>query len=146
MIGSIGTTAYAGWTDEAKASTTYVVVFETSSDKILNFNDFTRQSSTRTVDHEILLKKPKTEFLGPNLDTISFTIRLSSMYGVKPLEEMNKLLILQRAGTPVTLTIGEKGIGVNKWTIEELEQGWNTIDNQGNLIEAELSITLKEYT
>lgn len=145
MIGSIGTSNFAAWTAESKATLQYIVIFEVSDDKIHTFEEFTRDSNIRTAKHDIHLQKPKTEFLGPELDNVSFIINLKAQFGVNPRDEMDKLLILQRAGIPVVLTIGNKNIGMNKWTIVSLSQAWETVDNEGRLLEAQLSLTLEEY-
>lgn len=145
MIGSIGTSNYAAWTSESMATMQYIVVFEVSDDKIHTFEGFTRDSNIRQAKHDIHLQKPKSEFLGPELDNIAFVIKLKAQFGVNPRDEMDKLLILQRVGIPVVLTIGNKNIGMNKWTIVSLGQAWETVDNEGRLLEAQLSVTLEEY-
>ena len=121
------------------------IVFETSDSRILNFINFTRSASSRWANHEVIQKKPASEFLGPNLDNISFTIHLSGRHGVKPREEMDKWLIKCRAGTVDTLVIGNKGIGVDKWKVVSVSQMWNVILNKGEVYSANVDIELEEY-
>lgn len=121
------------------------IVFETSDSRILNFSDFTRSASSRWANHEVIQKKPASEFLGPNLDTISFKIHLSGRYGVKPKEEMDRWLIKCRAGTVDTLVIGNKGVGVDKWKVVSVSQMWNVILNKGEVYSGDIDVELEEY-
>ncbi|MBP1924587.1 phage protein U [Sedimentibacter acidaminivorans] len=121
------------------------IVFETSDKRILNFNNFKRNISSRWATHEVIGKKPASEFLGANLDTISFTIHLSGQYGIKPQEEMDRWLIKCRAGTVETLVIGNKALGMDKWKVLSVSQMWNTILNKGEVFSSDVDIELEEY-
>jgi len=121
------------------------IVFETSDSRILNFSDFTRSASSRWANHDVIGKKSASEFLGPGLDTISFTIHLSGRHGVKPREEMDNWLIKVRKGTVDTLVIGNKGLGVDKWKVLSVSQMWNVILNKGEVYSADIDVELEEY-
>ncbi|PWK16057.1 phage tail protein [Tumebacillus permanentifrigoris] len=121
------------------------VVFVASADTIRTIEDFKRSSSGRWATHEVLGKKPVSEYVGPNLDTVSFSVRFDVLYGMNPREELNRLLEMQRSGAVVPLVIGGKALGVNKWCVTSLEQDWTSIDNEGRLLVAKASITLTEY-
>lgn len=121
------------------------VVFVATQDTIRTIQDFTRSSASRYAEHEILGKKPKIQWIGPGLDTISFSMRFDASYGLNPRKELNQLVELERAGKALPLTIGGEGMGVYLWTITSLEQKWDHIDNQGNLLIASANISLKEY-
>lgn len=121
------------------------IVFETSDSRILTFNDFTRDSSSRWSTHDTIGRKPSSEFLGPGLDTISFTINLNGAFGVKPLEEMNRWLIKERAGEVAVLVVGEHYFGYNKWRIVSVSQAYNQFLNKGELLSGSVDIELEEY-
>lgn len=121
------------------------IVFETSDKRILNFADFTRNTASRWHKHETQGQKPVTEFLGPDLDTITFTINLNGLHGVKPLEEMNKWLRYARNGYAEVLVIGTHALGVDKWIVKSVSQVWNTVWNKGELLSGNVDITLEEY-
>ena len=53
------------------------ITFETSDSKILNFNDFQRESSGRWAEHARIGRKPLKQFLGPAADKVTFTISLT---------------------------------------------------------------------
>lgn len=121
------------------------VVFVASADLIRTFQNFTRSTGARWAVHEIHLKYPKAEYLGPGQDSISFTMPFDMRYGINPRAELDKLLDMARSGRVGTLTIGGKDLGVGWWYIESVNQVWKATDNLGNIITAEADLTLKEY-
>ncbi|ABO49752.1 conserved hypothetical protein [Desulforamulus reducens MI-1] len=122
------------------------VVFEVSSRRIRTFDDFSRSITSRWEDHNIVGRKPMPEFVGPTLDTVSFSMRFDAHFGVNPRSEMDKLLIMCRSGEAETLIIGGKPLGVYKWVITDVKQSWSVVDNKGNVIIGVVDVTLKEYT
>ncbi|MEC2128128.1 phage tail protein [Brevibacillus centrosporus] len=121
------------------------VVFVATQETLRTFQEFTRSSASRYADHEILGKKPKSQWIGPGLDTISFSMAFDALYGLNPRKELNQLVELERSGKALPLAIGGVGIGVYMWSITALEQKWDVIDNQGYVWKATANITLKEY-
>ncbi len=99
----------------------------------------------RYVQHDIHLKKPKLEYIGPDLDTISYTISFKAENGVNPREEMNKLIKLQRDGTVVSVMLGKGTMGVDRWVITDLSNAFEAIDNMGRVLEITTNIGFKEY-
>lgn len=121
------------------------IVFETNDKRILTFKGFQRNASSRWVTHDVIGRKPSSEFIGPNLDTISFTIDLNGNFGVKPQEEMDRWLVKCRDGTVDTLVIGKKPLGVDRWSVKSVSQMWNVVLNKGEIFSASIDIELEEY-
>lgn len=121
------------------------VVFEVSADLLRTLSEFTRNSAGRYARHEVLGKKPLTQFIGPGLDTVSFSVRFDARLGINPRKELDQLTELDRKGKAVPLMIGDKGVGVGLWVITGLEQTWDEIDAKGNVLAATVNITLEEY-
>lgn len=121
------------------------MIFETSDDRILTFTDFKRDAASRWASHEVIGKKPTTEFIGPGLDTVSFTVNLNGNNGVKPRDEMDKWQIKARDGGAETLVIGDKPLGADKWIVKSVSQAWGVIFNRGELFSGKVDITLEEY-
>lgn len=113
--------------------------------KVRTFQDFQRDSSARWGNNDIHLQKPRSQFLGPGLDTITFNMILDASLGMNPRKEMEKLLEYSRSGKVLLLQIGGKALGRGKWKIMNLSQSWERIDGKGNLLKASLSVTLEEY-
>lgn len=121
------------------------VVFVVSADTIRTFEDFSRSTASRWAKHEIIGRKPKLEYIGPDTDTISFKMRFDVAYGMNPRKEMDALLELARSGKAVPLVIGGKGLGVNKWVVKSVTQNWVHVDNRGNVLVGVAEVTLEEY-
>lgn len=121
------------------------MVFEVSHEKIRTFDGLERSASGRWADHELLGRKPLSEFLGPDLDEITFGMRFDVQYGMNPKQEMDRLLDMSRTGKAETLIIGGVPLGMDKWTVRTVKQKWKTVDGRGQLLQAEVDVTLKEY-
>jgi phage protein U len=120
-------------------------VFEVSRKKVLSFNNLSKTVENRWNDHEIIGRKPKTEFNGVSLGTGSLDIVLDASLGVKP---MNVLKTLEKAvekGTANYLVIGKNKIGNCKWVINSLSEEYDTIYSNGAIAKISLTINIKEY-
>lgn len=121
------------------------IIFETSDKKILNFSDFKKDVSARYESHDLIGQKPKLEFVGSDLDKISFTINLNSSNGISVKEEIKKLEEKTSTGKAETLVIGGEVQGSDKWIITSLSEAWDTIFNDGFLYSAKIDVSLEEY-
>lgn len=121
------------------------VVFVVSPEAMRTFREFTRNSAARYAKHDIIGKQPKTQFLGPGLDTISFNMWFDAQFKLNPRKELDKLIELSRKGKALPLTIGGKGLGTGLWVITGVNQSWTQIDNAGNVLKAEAAVSLEEY-
>lgn len=121
------------------------VVFEVSSELIRTFDDYTRKSTARLAAHEIIGQKPVLEFLGPAIEEISITIKLSAFCGVSPEKEANELRRICETGEIVNFIINGTPVSTNKWLIESVEEAAKAYDSKGNILTAEVRLVLKEY-
>ncbi|MCM3632927.1 phage tail protein [Paenibacillus camelliae] len=121
------------------------LVFLANPNTLRTFDNFQRDTSARWAEHEIHLKRPKSEYLGPANDTVSFAMQFDIRYGIKPRNEMERLTVLCRDGTPHRLVIGGVPLGAKQWYIESVGQTWKRFDSKGNVIYGEATVTLKEY-
>lgn len=112
---------------------------------IYTFGDLTRGAKNRTASHEIIGQKPLTEYIGPDLQTLSFKIKLHAALGVKPWEEVERLIEYCESGKVLTFTLGGQKMGKNKWLIESVSEVVKYHDNHGNILAVEVDLTLKEY-
>ncbi|KAA8750089.1 phage tail protein [Paenibacillus sp. UASWS1643] len=123
----------------------FISVMSRNRVKVRTFKDFTRVTADRWTASDIHLKKPRQQYLGPGLDAISFIIVLDVSLGMNPRKEMDKLVGYSRDGKALTLEIGGKKLGVNKWVIKGLSQTWTHVDPKGDVLRGEISIDLEEY-
>lgn len=121
------------------------ILFETNDKRLLTFAGLERSASSRWATHDTIGRKPASEFIGPNLDTISFTVNLNGNHGVKPRLEMDRWLEKCRKGTVEVLVIGDKGLGLDRWKVTSVSQMWGTVLNGGELFSGNVDITLEEY-
>lgn len=121
------------------------VVFETSDVKILNFTKMQRTVKGRWASHSRIGDKPKKQFLGPDADTVTFTISLKAEHGVRPRETLERIEELIKTGEPQTVVIGMKRVGSNKFVITEMSENWKNILNKGEVTNITCDLTLEEY-
>jgi phage protein U len=119
------------------------IAFSTSMDKVFTFSGLSKSADARFAEHSLTGKKPLLEFIGPGLETITFNMKLDVFLGINPLEEIKKLLELRDAGIARPFVLGGEFIGL--FVITSLSEAHKVISNRGKILNAELSITLKEY-
>lgn len=121
------------------------VTFFVSDSELRTFDAFKRSESSRWAKHDIHGKKTKAEHTGVNQGKITFTMKFSAFHGVNPRKELDNFVKKVRSGQANILVIGNKRIGVNKWYIPDVSEDWNYFDNKGNVLSADISITMEEY-
>ena len=119
------------------------LTFETSEKRIRTFDAFKRKTGAKFEEHAIIGLKPKLEFTAPGLDDISFQVVFSAYLGLNPAKEIDSLREIVQKGEYHPLIIGGKTLG--KFVIESVAEAWNHVDNKGNLLDAAVDISLKEY-
>jgi phage protein U len=121
------------------------IVFETSSERLRTIDGMKRSGSARWATHDIMANKPVLEFLGPDVEQISFSMRLDVFLGINPTTELEVLREMRGTGEAAQLILNGRPITEHKWVIENLSENWERIDNQGRLLVATVEISLKEY-
>lgn len=122
-----------------------LIVFRVSDKKILTFNGFQQEVSGRWSEHKRIMKKPLLEFNGAENRQISFTMEINALHGYKPRKVLKKIEKAVEKGTPYKLVIGGKKVGNNYWVIKSMTETWNHVYSKGELVSAELKISLMEY-
>lgn len=120
-------------------------IFTTSDQRILTFKGFTYKTAARFAEHEALHTKPKTEYLGPGLDAVTFSITLRMEMGMNVMEELEAWRKLAANGNAERLMVGKKRLGRGRWIVTDCSEAWNVITNRGQLLSAAMDISLKEY-
>lgn len=113
--------------------------------KFFSFENFHRDVKNRTTEHARFMMKPKTQFDGPDLSDVTFTVHLSSSLCVNPREMIRKIEFCVRLGKMDYIVIGTKKIGKHKYLITHASEEWECIIKNGKLISANVDLTLKEY-
>lgn len=121
------------------------LIFTVSDDYVLTFSGMTRDLSSRWATHETPGVKPRAEFLGPGLQSVSLPITLSSNLGVKPREMLERVEQMVETGDTEYLILGCRPVGKNRFRVTGSSETWDVIYNQGELARAKLTLTLEEY-
>lgn len=108
-----------------------------------NFLDLKRDSQARFANHEVINDKPKSEFLGPGLDKLSFSMELSAYQGVKPMGIINQLRAFVREGETGSFILGGRNLG--KYKILSVSESYGVITNTGGVVTAKVDVSLEEY-
>ena len=118
--------------------------FEVSTGRVKTFSDLQFSHSASYAEHKVIGRKGLIEFTGLNASSASLSIKLLARLGVNPVEEIAALYDIMNSHEALVFTIGGEVKGSGLWVIESIEEQQKVIDSQGSLIEANLSVKLKE--
>lgn len=121
------------------------LVFEASTSTIRTFDDYKRNTKARIATHELIGRKPILEFLGPDVEEITFNMKFYVFFGVNPTAEVQKLRKSCSNGEVMNFILNNQPVGDNKWLIESVGEAVTAWDNMGNIIRSSVDVTLKEY-
>lgn len=121
------------------------IIFAVNDQYALTFSGMTREVSGRWATHETPGVKPRAEFLGPGLQTVSLPITLSAGLGVRPRRVLETIERMVEEGTAEYLILGFRPVGKNRFRLTESSETWDLIYNRGELVRAKLTLTLEEY-
>lgn len=117
--------------------------FITAFGRVLTFNDLSRETGARWGQHDVIGKKPKIEYIGPELNTVSLKMRFDTSLGVPPLVGLTRLQRMMENKKYKTLIIGGEYIG--RYVIESIGEERRFHTGVGICLIAEANVTLKEY-
>lgn len=100
--------------------------------------------SGKWIEHEILGKKPKSEFAGADLRSFSFDMMVDVRFGYKPHSIMKKVHQIIEKGKVDKLMIGTHKIG-SKWKMTNASDEFDVVYAGGKVTKATITVTLKEY-
>lgn len=119
------------------------IVFETSDSRVRTWQQMSRKGTARFAKHVVAEGKPQLEFLGPDLEELNISIRLSAQLGVDPETELENMRAIRDAGEEKTLVVGGRVVG--KFVLEEVNEEHRRHNGYGGLLLAEVQIKLTEY-
>jgi hypothetical protein len=105
--------------------------------------NYERESTARWAEHDLLLRKPVSQFGGPGLEKLSFSIILDADHGVSPALQLKKLRKMRDTGAVFPLVVGGRPVTQNSWRLDFVKEGncyW-TPDGQLQQCIAQLSLT-----
>lgn len=121
------------------------IVFRVSERQALTFQKFTRAVGTEWATHSRMGLKDQSEFLRPKLEDITFTMRVDATLGVRPRAMLDRLALLVERGEINSMVVGGRRVGRHRWKITNVSEEWDVVLNGGELLSANVSITMQEY-
>lgn len=121
------------------------IVFEVGGGYALTPNKISRSAKGRWATHETIGRKPTSEYLSPDLQSVSLDITLRADYGVRPRAMLDRLEQIAEQGIVSRLIIGGKPVGRNPYKLTSVSEEWGKIFADGELFSASVSLTLEEY-
>ena len=121
------------------------LVFEVSSYKTLTYDDYKRESKARYARHELINQTTTLEYLGRDLEEISFKMIFTTSLNVNPAAEAEKVRRLCQIGEADWLIIGNRVVGENLWVIESVSESAASWDNAGNILVSTVEVKMLEY-
>lgn len=113
---------------------------------VKTIENMTWHSSAKYATHDRIAKKGIVEFTGADPDTITFDVVFSVYRGVpNPMVQIERLNKRMRHGEVLPLVIGTKSYGSYRWVVESMDVKNKYYDRRGNVTEAVVSLSLKEY-
>lgn len=120
-------------------------MFSVNQDYMLTPKGYEREGGSRWHDHNLLFRKPVSQFGGPELEKLKFTIILDASHGVEPETQLKVLREVRDRGIVLPLVIDSKPITDNYWRLDSLKEGNNIFDSSGWLMHSEVELSLTEY-
>lgn len=121
------------------------IVFEVSDEQVRTFKGLKYNVGARYQTHNRIGNKPLLEFSGVDVETLSMNIKLSAFHGLNPRKEMKTLNDACRNGKLLRFILGGKQFGSYRWVITKVNNSLERIDNKGNILSIEVSLTLNSY-
>jgi phage protein U len=112
-----------------------------------SFDGFGHESGMRVESHEVLGAEPLTEIVGPESETIAFTMHFALQLGVNPSDEVDQLRKCMHDGQANSLYLGGQPFGGSgtRWIIEKLSESYIYWGAQGKPIWIDVSVNLRKY-
>ncbi len=121
------------------------IVFEISDDQVRTFKGLKYNVGAKYQTHNRIGNKPLLEFAGEDVETLSMNIKLSAFHGLNPRKEMYKINTACRKGELLRFVLGNTQFGSYRWVITKVNNNIERIDNRGNILSIEVSLTLNSY-
>ena len=121
------------------------LMFEVSSAKVLTYDDYKRETKARYAKHELINQTTVLEYLGAELEEISFKMTFLTRMNVDPITEAQKVRDMCLDGVADYLILGNNVIGDNLWIIESVGEEATSWDNRGNILASSVTVKMLEY-
>lgn len=129
----------------AKIGTFGDLTFSVSDKTVRTFEGMNWDFSAKYTTHDRHIQPDLLEYMGPEIESVSFSAVFSVFLGTNPYKEIKKLRQMVRDGRAERLVLGGKVYGSYKWVMQKGTAELKRFDGKGNLWAAKVKITLEEY-
>lgn len=120
--------------------------FEVNDDWMQYPANFQRTAQARTHTFYTNSQRPKTQFLGADLGTVTFTMHLDQRFNSDIRTLLDEFVIWTNEGLAGELVIGTKPMGFDKWICKKAVIKNTDILHHGIIFSADVEVTLEEYS
>lgn len=121
------------------------IVFKVNSRQVFTFKNMKRSYSTKWAAHDIIGRRPRMEYQGPEMDEMTIEVMLDAEHGVRPRKTMLKFQIASHHGDAANFYIGGRKVSKYKMYLASGSENWKQIWNKGELVRATATLTFREY-
>lgn len=121
------------------------VVFVCASYYFITPAELKRSSEARWETHDLLLRKPVSQFKGVGLESLSFKLYLRKDHNIDIQDTMRTLRAMRDTGKVFPLIIGGRPVSQNYWRLNSISEEEMYFDPLGKLIQMSASVQLTEY-
>ena len=118
------------------------IIFSVSDSTVKTFQDMSRSTSSRIEHHSPINGKPVAEFIGPDTQSITFSMDIREQMGVSVVSTMASLRKKCEKGNVCILVLGISYFG--DWIIESVEEAHTNHNKYGAIVSATVNITIKD--
>lgn len=119
--------------------------FAVTDDFLFTFSNFKRQVEGRWNNHNSILSKKYSEYVGPEFSSMTFDIILSVAHRINPRVMLDVLEFEVTQGQVEMLVIGGRRIGNCYYKITKMSEAWDIVYNNGLLYQCTVTLTVEEY-
>lgn len=120
-------------------------VFQVNGNHMYTIDDLQYDSALQTEKQDVEGTKPSTYNKGPDLDSMSFKIKLDVSFDCNPRTEWEDWKSLLNAGVAYPFILGGKPLGQYNWLLIGVTPSNFNIDNTGNILALDLELKFEEY-
>lgn len=122
------------------------VIFTVSEAKVHTFQDMSLNWKANYAEHKIHNRKGHVEYTGLDAGSLSLTITLSAYEGLNPTIELERLRYILNYHQPQDFILEDAPVGESGlWVLEGLDETHEIRGGQGELLEAKVTLKLREY-
>lgn len=117
------------------------IKFQTSDKRILTFKNMKYNFSARISKHNMINSWPIVEFVGPDLQTTTFTVELNALLGVRPKVIEDKLWYSLAEGVVAPLVVGGRNI-CSRAMLTNMSTAYDVVLKKGEIMSMTIDLTM----